>query len=133
MHQSYLFVLLFSLISWQYLGLVETQPSFCLHFLIVDKDTFCNSGHFCANISLSLYVVSSSFSVNVVSINIVWTVFNLLLCRLRGRSHTDLVMANFFTNRCSDLKCIVWNVELKLTWNITSSWFCILLRLIFLE
>jgi len=50
-----------------------------------------------------------------------------------ARSHIDLVMAIFFTNCCSDLKCIVvWNVEIKLTWNITSSWFCILLRLIFL-
>jgi len=55
----------------------------------------------------------------------------LLLRRLHGRSHTDLVVTNLFTNCCSDLKCIIlWNAELKLTWNITSSWFCILRTLI---
>jgi len=48
-HHSNLFNLFVSRISWQYLGVVATQPNLFWHLLMIGIDTVAKLGHFSTN------------------------------------------------------------------------------------
>ena len=103
MHHSSRLCLLASQISWQYLGLVTTQPSLFRHLLMLAIEIEFNSGHLLTSISFSLYEVSSSFSVRTLSMNLSCTSLSVLLREFLCLSNTFPVSRYFLIRRCRDL------------------------------